>query len=61
MKLKLSFHEFIGARLGIPGQKSAPRKPHPASPAKSMALARKLALSYYDNHSVDELEKRYPR
>jgi len=33
MKLKLSFHEFIGARLGIQAKKSRPRKPHPASPA----------------------------
>jgi len=35
MKLKLSFYEFIGARLGIPGPKSRPRKPHPAAPHKS--------------------------
>jgi len=44
MKLKLSFYEFIGARLGIPGQNPAPRKPHPASPRiNPTSLAREFA------------------
>jgi len=33
MKLKLSFYEFIGARLGIPGQKSRPSQASSGSPA----------------------------
>jgi len=44
MKLKLSFYEFIGARLGIPDQNPAPRKPHPASPRiNPTSLAREFA------------------
>ena len=44
MKLKLSFYDFLGDRLGVPGPKiPAPRKPHPTRTRVRTPLARKFA------------------
>jgi ParB-like nuclease domain len=40
MKLKLSFYEFVGARLGIPGPKSHPSQASSGQPPHKSKLAR---------------------